>query len=482
MLRLFEHRLPHGRGSARILSRARQQAVFVPCILLSALCLHAEPADWIYTARYVVTMDAQRHLIDNGAIAVRAGRIVGVGKRADIEKQFQARQHADRPGDILMPGLINTHTHAAMSLFRGIADDMKLQDWLNKFIFPAEAKNVTPDFVLWGTRLACLEMMLSGTTTFVDMYYFEDSAAKATKEAGMRAILGETMIRFKSPDSATPKDTLRFTEKFIQDYRGDPLVIPAVAPHAIYTNDDADLKAARQLANKYKAPLVMHLSETKIENDDALRTRHMTPARLVESLGVLDGWTLVAHGVWLDASDAKILKAHGTGIAHCPSSNMKLASGIAPVVKLLGLGIPVGLGTDGPAGSNNDFDMMEEMNMAADLQKVSTGDPTVIPAEQAIEMATILGARAAGLDKEIGSLETGKHADFITLRLDRPHAVPLYNVYSQIVYALKGSDVDDTVVEGKPIVRAGRSLTLDSAPIFAKAKEYAARVSASLSH
>jgi len=451
-------------------------------LLLSALCLHAEPADWIYTARYVVTMDAQRRLIDNGAIAVRAGRIVGVGKRADIEKQFQARQHADRPDDILMPGLINTHTHAAMSLFRGIADDLHLQDWLNKFIFPAEAKNVTPDFVLWGTRLACLEMMLSGTTTFVDMYYFEDSAAKATKEAGMRAILGETMIRFKSPDSATPKDMLRYTEKFIQDYHGDPLVIPAVAPHAIYTNDDVDLKAARQLANKYKAPLVMHVSETKTENDDALRTRHMTPTRLIESLGVLDGWTLVAHGVWLDASDAKILKAHGTGVAHCPSSNMKLASGVAPVVKLLGLGIPVGLGTDGPAGSNNDFDMMEEMNLAADLQKVSTGDPTVIPAQQAVEMATILGARAAGLDKDIGSLEAGKRADFITLRLDRPHAVPMYNVYSQIVYALKGSDVDDTVVEGKPIVRAGRSLTLDSAPILAKAKEYAAKVSASLSH
>ncbi|MGB8099325.1 MAG: amidohydrolase [Terracidiphilus sp.] len=426
-------------------------------------------------------MNAHHDLIDNGAVAIRGQRIVGVGKRADIEKQFQARVHVNRPDDILMPGLINTHTHAAMSLFRGIADDMKLQDWLNKFIFPAEAKNVTPDFVLWGTRLACLEMMLSGTTTFVDMYYFEDRAAQATKEAGMRAILGETMIRFKSPDAATPKDMLRFTEKFLQQYHDDPLIIPAVAPHAIYTNNDADLKAARALANKYHAPLTMHLSETKTENDDALRTRHMTPTRLVESLGVLDGWTIVAHGVWLDASDARILKAHGTGVAHCPSSNMKLASGIAPVVRLLGLGIPVGLGTDGPAGSNNDFDLMEEMNLAADLQKVSTGDPTVIPAEQAVAMATILGARAAGLDKEIGSLETGKRADLITLRLDRPHAVPLYHVYSQIVYALKGSDVEDVAVNGKPIVRNGRSLTLDPAPILAKAKEYAAKVSASLS-
>ena len=214
--------------------------------------------------------------------------------------------------------------------------------------------------------------------------------------------------------------------------------------------------------------------------DDALRTHHMTPTRLVESLGVLDGWTIVAHAIYVDAADAKILKAHGTGVAHCPSSNMKLASGIAPVVKMLALGIPVGVGTDGPAGSNNDFDLMEEMNLAADLQKVSTGDPTVLPAEQAVAMATILGARAAGLEKEIGSLETGKRADLITLRLDRPHAVPLYNVYSQIVYALKGSDVQDVAVNGKPIVRDGRSLTLDPAPILAKAKEYAAKVTASL--
>lgn len=296
----------------------------------------------------------------------------------------------------------------------------------------------------------------------------------------MRGILGETMIKFKSPDAATPKDDLQYTEKFIQQYRGDPLVIPAVAPHSMYLNDDADLKAARALANKYKAPLVIHVSETKTENDDALRTRHMTPTRLLESLGVLDGWTIAAHGVWLDASDARILKAHSTGVAHCPSSNMKLASGVAPVVRLLGVGIPVGLGTDGPAGSNNDFDLMEEMNLAADLQKVTAGDPTVLPAEQAVEMATIMGAKAAGLDKEIGSLETGKRADLITLRLDRPNAVPLYNVYSQIVYALKGSDVEDVAVNGRPIVRDGRSLTLDPAPILANAKEYAAKVAASL--
>jgi 5-methylthioadenosine/S-adenosylhomocysteine deaminase len=446
----------------------------------SVWCACAEPADWIYSARYVVTMDAQHRLIDDGAVAIRSDRIVGVGTRADINRQFQPAHRLDRPEALIMPGLVNTHTHAAMSLLRGIADDLRLQDWLEKFIFPAEAKNVTPDYVLWGTRLACLEMMLAGTTTFVDMYYFEDRVAQAAKEAGMRGILGETILKFKSPDSATPKDALQYTENFIRQYKDDPLIVPAPAPHAIYTNEDADLRAARKLADKYGVPLLIHLSETKRENEDAMRTRRMTPTRLLESLGLLDGPTIAAHGVWLDEADMKILKAHGTGIAHCPSSNMKLASGVAPVVRMLALGIPVGLGTDGPAGSNNDFDMMEEMNLAADLQKVTTLDPTVLNAEQAIAMATILGARVAGLDKQIGCVEPGKRADLITVRLDRPHAVPLYNVYSQIVYALKASDVEDVMVNGRPIVRDARSLTLDEKVILQKAKEYSTKVSKSL--
>jgi len=471
-------------------ARTRHAGVRAPRhlpLIFSILCAFAycatafaEPADWIYTARYVVTMDAQHRLIPDGAVAIRGERIVAVGTRAEIDRQFQAQHRLDRPNALIMPGLINTHTHAAMSLLRGIADDLKLQDWLQKFIFPAEAKNVTPDFVLWGTRLACLEMMLSGTTTFVDMYYFEDRVAEATKEAGLRGVLGETILRFKSPDSPTPQDALRLTEKFIQEYKNDPLIVPAPAPHAIFTNDDADLRAARKLANKYAVPLLIHLSETKTENDDAVRVRGMTPTRLLDALGVLDGPTIAAHGVWLDDLDMKILKAHGTGVAHCPSSNMKLASGVAPVIKLLAAGIPVGLGTDGPAGSNNDFEMLEEVNLAADLQKVTTGDPTALPAQQAIAMATIGGARVAGLDKEIGSLEAGKRADLIVLRLDRPHAVPLYNVYSQIVFALKGSDVQDVAVNGKPIVRDGRSLTLDPAVVMSKAKEYGAKVSASL--
>jgi len=325
-----------------------------------------------------------------------------------------------------------------------------------------------------------LEMLLGGTTTFTDMYYFEDVVAEVAKEAGMRGVLGETIIGFPVADAKTPADALKFTERYLIRFRGDPLVTAAVAPHALYTNSDETLKAARALANKYNAPLVIHLAETKKENDDELAKRHTTPTKTLDTLGVFNGRTLAAHCVWVNDADMAILKARNVGVAHCPSSNMKLASGIAPVVKQLALGIPVGVGTDGPAGSNNDFDLMEEMNLAANLQKVSTGDPTVLNAEQAVAMATILGARVAGLEKEIGSLEPGKRADLIALRLDRPHAIPLYNVYSQIVYALKGSDVQDVVVNGKPIVREGRSLTLDQALVLAKAKEYGAKVAASL--
>lgn len=452
---------------------------FTVCLALSLPALAAH-ADAIYTAKYVVTMDASRRLVQDGAVAVEGDHIVAVGPRAEILQQYQATQNIDRPGDILMPGLVNTHAHAAMSLLRGIADDLTLQDWLEHYIFPAEAKNVTPDFVLWGTRLACLEMMLSGTTTFVDMYYYEDRVAEAVKEAGMRGVLGETIIGFPVPDAKTPADSLRFTERFIQQFKADPLVVPAVAPHAVYTNSDADLRACRKLANRYGVPLVIHVSETKRENDDLESKRGMTPTALLDVLGVLDGLTIAAHGVWLTDRDIDIMKRHGAGVAHCPSSNMKLASGVAPVLKLLAAGVPTGLGTDGPAGSNNDFDLMEEMNLASDLQKVTSRDPRALPAEKAIEMATVLGARVAGLQKEIGSLEPGKRADFITLRLDRPHAVPMYNVYSQIVYALKGSDVQDVTVNGKPIVRDGRCLTLNAAEIIAKAEQYRKSVSASL--
>lgn len=436
--------------------------------------------DAIWSARWVVTMDAQRRVIENGAVAVSGDHIADVGPRSEIERRYMAQQHLDRPDAILAPGLINTHTHAAMSLFRGVADDMNLQNWLQKFIFPAEAKNVDREFVRWGTRLAVLEMALSGTTTFTDMYYFEDTVAEVTKQAGLRGILGETVIGFPAPDYKTPQASLAATEQFFKQYTNDPLIVPAVAPHAIYTVPNDVLKAARALANRYQKPLVIHLSETKTENDEALAKRKMTPTAALESLGVLTGWTVAAHGVWLNDADMAILKRRDTGLAHNPSSNMKLASGVAPVVKILNLGIPMGLGTDGVAGSNNDHDIMEEMDLAAKLQKVASGDPRALPATQAFEMATITGARALHMDKLIGSLEKNKRADMITITLTAAHAVPLYNVYSQLAYALQGSDVTDVMVNGRPIVRDRRMLTLDARPIMLKAAEYQERVKKSL--
>ena len=449
-------------------------------LIVAACALRAAAVDSIWTARYVVTMDAQRRIIENGAIAVTGDLIVAVGTRAQIDRDYQPKQRVDRPDAILAPGLINTHTHAAMSLFRGIADDMKLQDWLEKFIFPAEARNVDREFVRWGTRLGAIEMALSGTTTYTDMYYFEETVAEATKEVGLRGVLGQTVIGFPAPDYKTPADTLAGAEKFFKTYANDPLIVPAVAPHSIYTVPDDVLKQCRALADRYQKPLVIHVSETKHENDESLEKRGKTPTGVLESLGVLTGWTIAAHGVWLDDADIKILKARATGLAHCPSSNMKLASGVAPVVKILAQGIAMGLGTDGVAGSNNDHDMMEEMDLAAKLQKVSTSDPQALPAETSFAMATIIGARALHLDSIIGSLETGKGADVIAIRLNEPHAVPIYNVYSQLVYALKGSDVADVMVNGRVIVRDKKVVTIDAAPVMAKAAEYQQRVKKSL--
>jgi 5-methylthioadenosine/S-adenosylhomocysteine deaminase len=440
-------------------------------LVLLAVCVSAEQADWIVSGRYLVTMDAQRRVIENGAVAVKGSRIAAVGPRAQIDKQFTPKSRLDDPSAILTPGLINAHTHAPMSLFRGIADDLNLQEWLEKYIFPAEAKNVTPEFVRWGTRLACVEMLLSGTTTYADMYYFEEVIAEATKECGMRGVLGQTIIQFPVPDAKTPMEGLKRAEAFLERFRGDDLVTAAVAPHAVYTNSDDVLRASRELANKYKAPLLIHLSETRKENEDLHLKRGMTPVRLLDLVGLFNGWTLAAHGVFVNAEDMRTLKARGVGIAHCPSSNMKLASGVAPVVDYLNADMSLGLGTDGVAGSNNDVNMFEEMDLAAKLQKVIRNDPTAVRAEQAFEMATIRGARAVGLDKDIGSIEAGKRADMILIRSDGPNAMPMYNVFSHLVYALKGSDVRHVMVNGKLVVRDRRVLTVSVPQVLAKAGE-----------
>lgn len=447
--------------------------------LFAFACVAAEPADWLISARYVITMDAERRVIDNGAVAVKQNRIIAVGTAAEINAKYQGKR-VDAGEAILAPGFINTHTHAAMSLMRGIADDRSLQDWLENFIFPAEGKNVSPEFVRWGTLLACSEMVLSGTTTFTDMYYFEEVAAAATKDCGLRAVLGQTVIGFPVADAKDPTAALQRTEAFLKRYDGDALIVPAVAPHAIYTTPNEVLQQARALANKYKAPFLIHLAETRKEQQDALQQRGKSPTKTLLDLGLLEGRTLAAHAVWLDDADITILAEKKVGVAHCPSSNMKLASGAAPVIKLLEAGVAVGLGPDGPAGSNNDFDMLEEANLASNLQKVTSMNPQVLPAKQAAEMLTILGAQALEMDQEIGSLEVGKRADLVVLSLKLPRTQPVFDAYSQLIYASKGSDVQHVMVEGKWVVREGKLQTVKLPEVLAKAAEWRERISASV--
>ena len=451
-------------------------------LVLAALAALAQPADWIWSARYIITMDPERRVIENGAVAIAGSKILAVGPRAEIDRKYKPKQRLDRPNALIAPGLIDTHTHAPMSLLRGIADDKRLQDWLENYIFPAEAKNVDAEFVRWGTRLACLEMALYGTTTYTDMYYFEDVIAEATKEAGLRGVLGQTIIGFPAPDYKTTDDALRGTQRYLERFRNDDLIIPAVAPHSVYTVSEPVLKASRALADKFNAPLLIHLSETKRENDDAIAKRNMSPTQWLNSIGLLNGRTLGAHGVWLDDNDIRVLAEKGTGLAHCPTSNTKLASGIARVLDIAKAGINMGLGTDGFAGSNNSADLVQEMALAAKLQKVTRMDPEALPARDSLAMATIVGARALGLADRIGSIEPGKLADIITVSLEGSNAVPLYDVYSTLVYALKATDVTDVMVNGRPIVRDRRILTLNPAAIKAKAAEYRSRISSSLQH
>jgi len=464
--------------------------------LLSAFCLHLcssafiggplyaqtrkERVDLLVSGGTVVTMDADRHIIEDGAVAIRGDSIVAVGPSAEVFAKYAARRRIDARGRIVLPGLINTHGHAPMTLMRGLADDLTLQEWLTKYIFPAEARNVTEDYVEWGTKLAIIEMIRGGTTTYADMYYFEDAMARVTKAAGMRAVLGETLLDFPAPDNKTREQALAYTEEFLKHWQGDPLIRAAVAPHAIYTNSEKSLRDAFGLARRYNAPVLIHLSETKKENDDSQAQHGVSPSAYLEKLGLLGPDVLAAHCVWLDANDIAILTRREVGCSHNPSSNMKLGSGAAPVVDMLAAGMRVGIGTDGPAGSNNDLNLMEEMDLAAKLQKVIRRDPQALPATQALEMATIGGARSLHMEKEIGSLEAGKKADLILIRIDAPHAVPMYNLNSHLVFALKASDVETVVIGGRIVMRNRRVLTLNEAEVLAKAREYAAKVKQSL--
>lgn len=424
-------------------------------------------------------MDAAGNVYSPGAIALRGNTIVAVGPLADVDRRYRARRRLSRPRSLLVPGLINAHAHVPMSLLRGIADDRRLDDWLENYIFPAEAKNVSREFCFWGTQLACAEMLLAGVTTFVDMYYFEEEIARATKLAGMRGVLGQTMIQFPVADAKTPAEARSRTEAFFRAYADDGLITPAIAPHALYTNSEADLRAARALANQYKRPLVIHIAETRKELEDMRAKFGKSPVAVLAEWGIFDGPTISAHTIWVDDSDIQILARHKVGLAHCPSSNMKLASGVAPVVKQRAAGLAVGLGTDGPAGSNNDFHLLEELDLAAKLQKVTQMDPQVLNAQEALRMATSEGAKAIH-QPNIGSLESGKFADFAIWNLDTAHATPTFDPYSTLVYSAKSADVTDVFVHGRILVRDRKLLTVNLPAVLAKAREIEQAVRRSL--
>jgi 5-methylthioadenosine/S-adenosylhomocysteine deaminase len=476
-------------------SRSRRRDVAARCswfaslvplsfVLAQGAAFAADPprtVDLLVRHGTIVTVDRDRRVIADGAIAVEGGKIVEVGKAAEIEARVRAKETLDAGGGLVIPGLVNAHTHAPMVAFRGIADDLKLMEWLTRFIFPAEARNVSAPFVKDATRLAALEMIRSGTTTFVDMYYFEDQVAEAAKEAGLRGVLGETLIEVPggAPDNKTIPDALAAAERFLKRWQNDPLVVAAPAPHSTYLCSAETLKAARALADTYGAPILIHLSETSDEQKQIKERYGKTPTEHLRDLGVLRKGVLGAHGVWLSPSDRAILKSAEAGVVHCPQSNMKLASGAAPVGAMLAEGLRLGLGTDG-AASNNDLDMVEEMNSAALLAKHASGDPTVAPAAAVLEMATLGGARALGMEDRIGSLEKGKRADLVVVSLDAPRLHPMFDPVSHLVYVAKGSDVRHVVVEGKVILRDRKVLTLDETAVLAAGERLRAQVVESL--
>jgi len=432
------------------------------------------------TGGTVITMDRARTIHDDGAVVVKGDAIIAVGPRAEIEARYQARQTINAIGKLVLPGFINGHTHVPMTLFRGIHDDVTLNDWLYKYIFPAEAKNVNEEFVRWGTRLAAAEQIRSGVTTFADMYYFEDAVAEETKAAGMRGVLGETFIDFPAPDNKSEAEMLAYTERFLKKWQGDPLIHAAPAPHSIYTCSEKTLQDSSALARKYHAPILIHVAEMKKEWDDSEKQNGFSPVQYLDKIGVLGPDIVAAHCIFVDETDRKILAQRQVGCVHNPSSNMMLASGVSPVPELRAAGVAVGLGTDGPAGSNNDLDLMEEMDLAAKLAKITKMDPLALNAKAVVEMATIDGAKALHLEKEIGSLETGKKADLILISLDEPNAVPMYDVYAQLAYALKASDVETVVIGGRVVMHDHKLLTVDEETAIAKAREYKKTIAASL--
>lgn len=434
--------------------------LFVLVFSFSIIAQPKQSVDLLVHGGTIVTMDNERRVIENGAVAVKNGKIIAVGNSAEIAQKFPSKQTINATGKFVIPGLINTHTHIPMTLFRGLGSDLDLNDWLTKYIFPAEAKNVTEEFVRVGTQLGLAEMIRGGTTTYCDMYYFEDAIADETAKAGVRGVLGETIIDFPVADNKTHAEAMAYAEKFVRKWSGSKLIVPALAPHAPYTVSEEHLKAIRALSDKLNATVVIHLAETQKEVDDISKQKNARPIEYLARINFLTNRTIAAHVVFATEAEIGILKQFGVGVAHNPQSNMKLASGVAPVPQMLQSDLSVGLGTDG-AASNNDLNLWEEMDTAAKLHKLFTRDPKVLTAEQAFEMATIRGARALHLEKEIGSLEIGKRADLVIVEKNNLHQIPNYDVYGALVYSTKANDVRTVIIEGKPVMLNGNLLTLN---------------------
>ncbi len=442
------------------------------------------PFDTLFIHGTVVTMDEHFTVIPDGAVAVQGDQIAAVGTTEEILAQGEAKEVVDCTGMAVIPGLINAHTHVPMTLLRALADDLRLDVWLHGYMMPVEREFVNPDFVRLGTLLGCAEMIRSGTTCFADMYYYEDDVAAATAEAGLRAVCAETILRFPSPDALSYEESLAYSREFIERWLSHPLIVPSVGPHAPYTATPEMLQAAAELALEYDVPLQIHLNETALEVQESRDEHGMPPIPWVKKQNVFQAKTLAAHCVHVDDGELHTLLHHNVGVAHNPTSNLKLASGVAPVPRMLELGLHVGIGTDGPA-SNNDLDMFEEVRLAALLAKGISGNPQALPARQALALATIEGARAIHLSHLIGSLEVGKRADIVVVDLSGVHLTPKFArdpdaIYSQLVYAAKAADVRHVWVNGRPLMRDWQLLTLDEPVLQAEAQAIARRIDAFL--
>jgi 5-methylthioadenosine/S-adenosylhomocysteine deaminase len=431
--------------------------------------------DYIICGDYILTMNEKMDVIRNGAVAVKDKGIVDVDAAENILRKYSSEKIIEGKDRVVLPGLINTHTHAAMVYFRGLADDLPLKEWLEKYIWPAENKWLNSDFVSDATRLACLEMLKAGVTTYNDMYFFEGSAAIATKQIGMRAVLGAGIVDFPTVSGKGPDEYLANAEVFANEWRGDELITPCIAPHAAYTCSPETLKKAKKLAEKYGIPLHIHLSETEWEVSEIQLLYGKRPVEHLEAIGFLDRRVLAVHCVWLDDNEIEILAKRNVGVSHCIESNLKLASGIARVPEMLKAGVKVTFGTDG-AASNNDLNILSEMSTAAKVHKAMANDPTVLDSKTALLMATRWGAEVLGLGDIIGSIEKGKLADIITVNLKKPHLTPIYDVYSHLVYAAMASDVEMVMVNGKVVVNDIRLTTENEEDILHNALEWERKI------